>query len=1119
MKKNGIGLSRPLKRDIKKLLLMTKLTIFLSLFFVVQLSANVYSQTRLTVDSKNKTVKQVLLDIENQSEFRFFYNEQFTDLNRYVKFNIDNESIDKVMDKLFESSNFTYKIMENNLIVITPGEVQQTKTISGKVTDENGQPLPGVTVVIKGTTQGTVTNADGKYSLSNIPEGATLLFSFVGMKSQEVAIGNESQINITMESDAIGIEEVVAIGYGTEKRVNVIGSVAQVTAKDIENRPVSSLSNAITGQMSGVTVIQRSGKPGFNDGEIRVRGVGSFGATPSALVLVDGIPSSMNEINPNDIESISVLKDASSAAIYGARSANGVILITTKKGKEGKIKVSYNGYYGVSKATEFPDLASSWEYAEMFNIANGTQSFSAEDIAKYKSQSDLDNYPNTNFLKETFSRNGIQTGHDISITGGQKANQYFLSVGYLNEQGLVINNGYERFNLRLNLESELAKTLTLTTRVAASVEEANEPTTTANRTPSGVEGIIVVADRYPAIYLGQASNGDFGSGPESAGTPVSWLASKGYYARPTSKASVNAQLDWRPLNDLTLSAIGGYNFTLDEGRHYRASQVLNPSLTLPLATLEQYKNNAVYKTMQFLGEYSKEFKAHNFKLLVGYSFEDQVNEYFNGNRQNFPSNDYTVMSMGGVDNQEVYGNDTEWAIQSLFGRLKYHYNNKYLFEATVRHDGSSRFPENQKYGTFPSLAAGWRVTEEDFFKDAVPLMSNLKLKASWGKLGNQNIGDYPYQSTLATGRNYPFGTGMSNGAAYRTYKDPTIHWETTETKDFGVETGFFDGKLTFNATYFDRFTYDILYTPSSSVSSVLGVGISETNTGEVKNTGWEFELGHQNIIGDFRYQIQSNLTIINNEVVTLGLGNVEQPNGLVGNGSDLFIGYPMQMYYGYKSDGVFISNDDITAWADQKKITPNAEPGDIRYQDISGPDGVPDGIVDPTYDRTYIGSRIPKYSFSFNLSAQYKNFDITAFLQGVSGVKGRLDGYVGYAFNNLGTIQQWQIDGHFDAENPIRYPDYPRLEIVTNSGTPNTVLSDFWTINASYLRIKNLQLGYTLPKSVLEAANIGHIRIYFSAENLVSFNNYRQGWDPEINTEGSFYPILATFTMGVNVKF
>jgi TonB-linked SusC/RagA family outer membrane protein len=523
--------------------------------------------------------------------------------------------------------------------------------------------------------------------------------------------------------------------------------------------------------------------------------------------------------------------------------------------------------------------------------------------------------------------------------------------------------------------------------------------------------------------------------------------------------------------------------------------------------------------MQFFAEYSKELKGHYFKALVGYSFEDEKNENFNGKRQNFPSNDYTVMSMGGVDNQEVYGNDTEWAIQSLFGRLKYHFNHKYLFEATVRHDGSSRFPINEKYATFPSLAIGWRLTEEGFFKDALPWVSNLKLKASWGKLGNQNIGNYPYQSTLATGKNYPFGTGIANGAAYTTYKDPTIHWESTETKDFGVETGFFDGRLTFNATYFDRFTSDILYKPSSSVSSILGVGISETNTGEMKNTGWEFELGHNNRFGDFKYSVQGNFSVINNEVVTLGLGNVEQPNGLVGNGSDLFIGFPMEMYYGYKSDGVFISEDDVAQWADQKKVTPNAVPGDIRYVDISGPEGIPDGVVDATYDRTYIGSRIPKYTFSMNLTANYKNFDFSAFLQGVSGVKGRLDGYVGYAFFNLGTIQQWQIDGGFNPENPTRYPEYPRLEIVTNSGTPNTVLSDFWTTNASYLRVKNLQVGYTLPKSLLKVTRIDNLRVYFSAENLFSFNSYRQGWDPEINTNGSYYPILATFTMGVNVKF
>jgi len=1002
------------------------------------------------------------------------------------------------------------------IFLVTTAWAQQN--VSGTVVDDTGVLLPGVSVVVQGTSTGTLTNSDGKYSIS-VPSDGVLVFSFVGMKAMIEPINGRTIINVTLQVESVGLDEIVVIGYGTEKRVNVIGSVSQISAETIENRPLSNLSNALTGQMTGVSVTQRSGKPGSDAGEIRVRGVGSFGATPSALILVDGVPGTMNEINPNDIESISVLKDASSAAIYGARSANGVILITTKKGKEGKISVAYNGYFGVSKPTEFPDLAASWEYAEMYNIASGTQSYTAAVIENYRSQSDPDNYPNTNFLKETFSRNGVLTNHDISISGGQKTNQYFLSVGYLNNKGIVKDNDYSRYNMRLNLQTELAKNLTLTTRLAGSEEEANEPTTTANRSPAGIEGIVAVADRYPAIYLGRASNGDFGGGPENAGTPVSWLASKGYFSRPVTKANVNLQLDWKPLDDLLFSAIGGYNFSLSQGRHYQASQILNPSLTLPQATLEQSKNNLIFKTMQFLAEYSKKFGGHNLKVLGGYSFENEIEEIFRGKRQNFPSNDYTVMSMGGADLQEVYGTDTEWAIQSIFGRLKYHFNDKYLFEATVRYDGSSRFPENLKYGTFPSAAVGWRVTEENFLKDAAPWLSNLKLKASWGLLGNQNIGNYPYQSTLTSGRNYPFGTGISTGAAYNTYKDPTIKWESTETKDFGFESAFFKGKLSLNVTYFDRFTSDILYKPNSSVSSVLGVGISETNMGEVKNKGWEFELGHQNSVGDFSYGLNAYFTIINNEVATLGLGNVNQPNGLVGNGSDLFIGYPMQMYYGYQSDGVFISQDDISTWANQTKVTPGAKPGDIRYKDISGPDGVPDGFVDATYDRTYIGSRIPRYNYSLNLSTQYKNFDFIAFLQGVADVKGRLDGYAGYAFNNLGTIQQWQIDGRFNPDAPVQYPEYPRLEIVPNSGTPNTALSDFWMIDASYLRIKNLQLGYTLPKSVLQRAGIENLRLYFSAENLFTFNNYREGWDPEINTDGSYYPILATFTFGVNVKF
>jgi TonB-linked SusC/RagA family outer membrane protein len=1003
--------------------------------------------------------------------------------------------------------------------VLRENRLTTQQAITGRVTGEDGDPIPGVNVLLKNSSVGTVTDVNGEYTLSVSELVGTIVFSYIGYVTHEESVNGRTSINVTLKEDITKLDEVVVVGYGTEERINVIGSVSQITSEDITNRPVSSLSNSLTGKMSGVTVIQRAGKPGETNSTIRIRGVGSFGAVPEPLILVDGIPGSLNEINPNDIESISVLKDASSAAIYGARSANGVILVTTKNGKEGGIKVAYSGYYGISTPTEFPDLANSWEYAEMFNIASGTEAYSSEEIAKYRAQNDPDNYPNTNFLKETFSRNGIQTGHDVSLTGGQNSNRYFMSVGYLNEKGLVVKNDYERYNFRMNLDSELSKNLKLTTRLSGSFEEMNEPQTTANKEVGYLSAIVSHAVRYPSIYLGRASNDDFGPGPESAGTPVSWLASKSYRKRPTTKAGVNTRLQWNVTNDLMLSAIGGYNFGLREERSYRASQILSPSLKFPLATLDQSRDKTTYKTMQFLAEYMKTFEKHDMKVLAGYSFENEINETFGGSRQNFPSNDYTVMSMGGVDNQEVYGNDAEWAIQSFFGRFKYQFNEKYLFEATIRRDGSSRFPKNRKYGSFPSFAVGWRINEEPFFSENFSWVSNLKLKGSWGKLGNQNIGNYPYQSTLASGWNYPFGTGMSTGAVYNSYRDPSIHWETTETTDVGLETGFLNDKLTFNVTYFNRHTYDILYTPASSVSAVLGVGISETNTGEVRNRGWEFEGGYRDQIGDFSFGIQGNLSVINNEVVTLGLGNVQQPNGLIGNGTDLFVGFPMELYYGYKSDGVFISEEDIDSWSDQTRVNAKPVPGDIRYVDISGPDGVPDGQVDATYDRTFIGSRIPKYNFSITLTAKYRNFDFSAFLQGVSKVQGRLDSYVGYAFYNLGTIQRWQMEGRFDPANPQRYPEYPRLELVPNGGTPNTVLSDFWILNSSYLRLKNVQVGYTLPSGLLSSVRIDQLRVYFSGENMFSVNQYRKGWDPEINTGGGYYPILSTFVFGVNAKF
>jgi TonB-linked SusC/RagA family outer membrane protein len=1103
---------------------------FVSLCYSGDANAQDKLKTTISISLEDKSIKTILTKLEKEADVKFIYSSEVIQVERITSIKAKNQSLAVVLDAFLSPLNVSFRGIEDGIVLslkdVDPDAkrakmdvvIAADQTIKGTITDEKGEKLPGVSIVIKGTTRGTTTNSNGEYSISVLDDKAVLVFSFIGYESQEVLIGNKANINLTLKVDNKALEEVVVIGYGTQKRVNVIGSVSQVGAKSLENRPIPSLSNALTGQMAGVTVTQSSGRPGANQGTIRVRGVGSFGALPDALILVDGIPSSLDEVNMNDVESVSVLKDASSAAIYGARAANGVILVTTKSAKDEKVSISFNQYFGVSDATTLPDLVNSWEYAGMFNIANNTISFSAADIEKFRSQSDPDNFPNTDFINSTFSRSGQQKGTNLAISGGPKANKFLFSFGYLSDQGLVAHTDYNRYNVRANLETKVSDKLTLTNRISASFENSNAPTPVASKNGE-LETITYSATRFPSTFLGRASNGDYGLGPDASGTSVAWIDSKGYNRNPISKTGINSRLDWKPINGLMLSGIGGYNFNLIERNIFQASQVLNSTISNRLSTLNQSSNKLTYKTMQFLAEYGKTIKEHDFKVLGGYSFETQQIETFNGFRQDFPSNDYTVISMGSTFNQQVGGDDVQWAIQSLFSRFSYNFKQKYLFESTVRYDGSSRFPTAQKYAFFPSAALGWRVTEEEFFKTALPWVYNLKLKASIGALGNQNIGNYPYQTTLAAGRDYPFGGNQAIGAAYNTYRDPEIQWESTLTRDIGVESDFFNGKLTLNATYFDRYTSGVLYSPSSSVSSVLGLNISETNSGEVLNKGWEFELGHQNKIKNFTYGVRGNFSIINNEVKTLGLGNVTQPNGLVGNGSNLFIGFPMQMFYGYQSDGVFTSTADVQEWANQSRVTPSAKPGDIRYKDISGPNGVPDGIVDPNYDRTYLGSTIPKYTYSMNLTSGFKGFDIGLLLQGVAGVQGTLSQSAGFAFFNLGSIQRWQMEGRFDPSNPVRYPEYPRLEILPNNVSPNTQISDFWVINASYLRVKNLQLGYRLPEKFLKSVKIKQLRLYANAENIFTTSQYREGWDPELNSDGRFYPIVGTFTMGLNLNF
>ncbi|MEJ7912056.1 MAG: SusC/RagA family TonB-linked outer membrane protein, partial [Chitinophagaceae bacterium] len=639
----------------------------------------------------------------------------------------------------------------------------------------------------------------------------------------------------------------------------VIGSIAQVGAKEIENRPVTQLQNVLTGQLAGVTVTQRSGRPGTASGAISVRGVGSFGASADALILVDGIPvGGFNDINPNDVETISVLKDASSAAIYGSRAANGVVLVTTKSGKAGKTQVSYSGYTGFQQPTALPQFVNSWEYQQaVFEATNATASatgvatLTPEQLAiveRFKAQNDVE-YPNTNFINSVITKKGVQTGHSVMISGGTESNKYNLSLGYLFQDGLVVDNNYSRYNLRLNLNTTLSPKFDLTTRISSIVGNVNEPYVPSGVNNTNLTDIIDQAIRVPGNFVGRYPNGDFGLGINLFGTPVSYLASQSFFKQKGLNLSGNTRLDYKAFRGFKTSFIASYVQNTGRETRFRSTQRLNSVVTLGPNQLNELTNNNYYYTVQGLAEYTKQFQRHQMTFLAGYSFEKNTAENFNAYRDNLPGNDLSVLAVGSPGNQQSNGSGTEFALESQFARANYSYANKYLIEGVIRRDGSSKFPTNNKYAYFPSVAVGWRLGQENFVKDNMPWINELKIKASRGVLGNQNLGNnYPYQNTLVTsganngGTLYSFGGTIAQGVTRNRITDPNLRWESTRTTDVGIEAGLFKNKLTFSSTYFDRFTYDILYSPGSSVSNVLGFQLSPTNTGKLKNSGIEVTL-------------------------------------------------------------------------------------------------------------------------------------------------------------------------------------------------------------------------------------------------------------------------------------
>lgn len=1070
------------------------------------------------------SLAEIFRDIESQTDFTFTYDKK----DSFLKERYSNDRGRTIVADLFRDisikNHLIFQQINNNISVrkklqkneVSPDPIITAVNVTGTVTSGKGEPLPGVNILVKGTSIGAVTDIDGKYNISVPDEKNILVFSFIGFTTQEVPVNGRTIIDVILEQDISTLDEVVVVGYGTQKKANLSGSVSTVGAEQLSRRNASQSSQLLQGVTSGVTATQTTGEPGADAASLKIRGLGTFsGAGTNPLVLVDGVPSSINSVNPNDIESISVLKDAASAAIYGSRAANGVILVQTKEGKAGGLQVSYDSYVGKQEATELPQYVDSWTYAEMKNEARlnmgQNPEFSQADIDKYKSGDDPDNYPNKHHLKDLFnSGSGIQTKHNLTFKGGTDGARYLFSAGYLKQNGLIEQNEFDRYDMRLNINSQLNEKLKFSAKLAGNQSLRNRPAgiTTDGARVSDLNGVIQAANSYNATVPGRKSDGTYGT---FMGHPVAegHLASGSFSEAKGTNLVSNVALEWDIIDALKISTRLSYRWGHSKNRLFGAEFTADPTWSFGPSQVEVRSSISSNMLSDLLIDYDKNFGSHYLHIFGGFSSETFNNETLYGRRDNFPSNNLNFLSAASAKNDENGEFGSTWKMMSYFGRLNYSFKDKYIFEGNLRYDGSSRFAKGNRFGFFPSFSAAWNISEEDFFH--VPWMDDLKIRGSYGVLGNQQIGTYPYQKTLSLGSIYVTGENESFHPAIQLTRLPfeNITWESTKITNGGVDISFFEGRLNFIGEYYYKRTVDILY--SLSVSSVLGMSVGEQNAGEVENKGFEFEISHKNRLGDLSYSIFSNFSINENKV--LSLAGVEKD---ISKG--LFIGESMQSIYGYETDGLFLSEEDIENYATQKYA---AKPGFPRYKDISGPNGVPDGIITSADDRKVIGNLFPKYSYGMGVTLEYKSFDFFLQLQGQAGMEKMIQGKE-LAFLNNGNIQQWHIDNRWTEANPSRNAEYPRLEMALHEA-PWADQLDYWTRDASFIRIKTLQLGYNLSPDFLENTFIDKFRAYISGENLRSFDNYYPGWDPEMTTSGgqspSYYPVTRMWSVGVNVQF
>lgn len=995
---------------------------------------------------------------------------------------------------------------------------QQAGICKGLVKDATGESVIGASVVVKGTTNGTITDFDGNFSLDGIKKGDVIVISYVGYQTQEIK-WNGSPLNVILKEDSKTLSEVVVVGYGTQKKANLSGSVAMVDSKELENRPIQNVSSGLQGLMPGVAITGTNGAPGQDAGKIRVRGIGTLNEA-GPYILVDGIETgTLSAVDPNDIESISVLKDAASAAIYGSKAANGVVLITTKRGKTGQTKISYSGYLSFQNATNMIERMGSYEYASLLNQAleaeGMSKRFNDTELQKFKDGNDP-LYPDTDWYDLAY-KTGVQHRHNVNINGGSENVKYMASLGYLNQTGILPNAGREQFNARTNLDMKINKRLSARMNLSFIKNDYSDASSAyyGGSSDQIIRQLNLIAPWIVARY----DDGTWGT--ISDGSPIAWLDSGMKVNRDNYNFSGMAAVDYEIFDGLKLTLQGAYVNNLQNYNYFQKYIKYNENKESDPSQLDERFYKWDRTNYDALLNYNKNFGKHNIKGLLGWHTEKYNYKYQKAVRKKFPNNELTDMNAGDASTQSNEGYTAELAMISWFARINYDFAGKYLLEANIRADASSRFAEGHRWGYFPSFSGAWRISEEVFMESAKDSwLSGLKIRASWGQLGNQdalsgsNNDYYPALNTYNLDSKYAFGGSLNSGYYQRKYRLETISWEKASTWGVGVDFTLFN-KLNGSLDYYNRKTTGIIM--DVTVPKEFALDAYKDNVGSMRNSGIEINLSYNTKIGQVDFGIAGNFSYNKNEILDLGGGD---PNKYLdatdGYSQRNKVGEAMNSYYIYRADGFFNSQEEADAYTAKygNPFGKTFKAGDLRYVDTNK-----DGKLTAD-DREYCGSSDPKIIYGFNINADWKGIDLSLMFNGAAGVKRLFDGYEVYG-NFSGdaahpaTIWRdaWTPDNH-DAS-------MPRIFYDTNSASSSrSVQSDFWLQDTSYLRLKNLQLGYTLPKGWLNSVGVENIRIYYSVENLLTFDKMKINIDPESTSQRlSSYPLLRTHAFGVNVTF